>query len=294
MFVFNLQKHLIMTAQADSSKEAESSHQELQHEATLFAEPIFRFKNFTITNSFLNSFLVVILLSTFFILVGRKISKVPKGIQNFFEIILEGALKFSDSITGSRKKSEMFLPLVLGLFFFILINNWLGIFPGVGTIGFIEEYNGHKVMIPLFRGGTADLNTTLALAGFSVFIIHLVGVFSVGVWEYLNRFINLKAFIEIFENFSRDKMIAFVNPMKAFVGIIEIIGELAKVASLSFRLFGNIFAGEVLIASMMTLFAFFLPIPFLFLEVLVGLIQALIFSILVLVFLTMSTAHQEH
>ncbi len=89
-------------------------------------------------------------------------------------------------------------------------------------------------------------------------------------------------------------MIAFVNPMKAFVGLIEIVGELAKIASLSFRLFGNIFAGEVLIASMMTLFAFFLPVPFLFLEVLVGLIQALIFSILVLVFLTISTAHHEH
>jgi len=294
MFAANFQKNLVRVAQDGSPKMVESSHQEIQHEATLFAEPIFKFKNFTITNSLLNSFLVVVILSTFFILAGRKISKVPRGIQNFFEIILEGALKFSDSITGSRKKSEMFLPLVLGLFLFILINNWLGIFPGIGTVGFIEEHNGHKVLIPFFRGGTADLNTTLALASFSVLFTHLAGILAVGAWEYLNRFINIKAFIEIFKNFSRDKMIAFVNPMKAFVGLIEIVGELAKIASLSFRLFGNIFAGEVLIASMMTLFAFFLPIPFLFLEVLVGLIQALIFSILVLVFLTISTAHHEH
>ncbi len=193
MLIANSQKNLVRAAQAGSSKATESSHQEIQHEATLFAEPIFKFKNFTITNSLLNSFLVVALLSTFFILAGRKISKVPKGIQNFFEIILEASLKFSDSITRKPQKSEMFLPLVLGLFLFILINNWLGIFPGIGTIGFIEEHDGHKVLVPFFRGGTADLNTTLALASFSVLFTHLAGILAVGAWEYLNRFINIKA-----------------------------------------------------------------------------------------------------
>ena len=95
-------------------------------------------------------------------------------------------------------------------------------------------------------------------------------------------------------HFKKDKSVIFVNPIKAFVGLIEVVGEVAKVASLAFRLFGNIFAGEVLLASMMVLFAFFLPIPFMFLEILVGVIQALVFSILILVFLTMTTAEEAH
>ena len=175
----------------------------------------------------------------------------------------------------------------------LLVNNYLGIFPGIGTVGFIEIHDGSKVFVPLLRGGTADLNTTLALAVVTIVATHVFGVVTVGLWSYINRFLNFKALIEIPKKFSQDKSVIFVNPIKAFVGLIEIIGEIAKVASLSFRLFGNIFAGEVLIASMMVLFAFILPIPFLFLEVLVGMIQALVFSILILVFLTMATA-EEH
>lgn len=268
--------------------------QEIKHEATLFAEPVLSIGSFTITNSLINSVATVLILVLFFILVGRKIKKVPKGIQNFFEMILEGAISFFTTITGDRKKSEKFLPIVLSLFLFILVNNWLGILPGIGTIGFVDEHDGHEVFIPFFRGATADLNTTFALACVTVVASHVAGVFAVGAWSYLNRFVNFKAFLEIPGRFMKDKSIVLVNPIKAFVGLIEIVGEIAKVASLSFRLFGNIFAGEVLIMSMMALAAFILPIPFLFLEVLVGFIQALVFSILVLVFLTMSTAEHEH
>lgn len=267
--------------------------QEIHHEATLFAEPILEIGGFTVTNSYLNSLLTVLILVILFVAASRRIKKVPQGIQNFFEIIIDWSLKFSDSITGNRKKSEKFIPIVLGLFLFILVNNYLGIFPGIGTIGFIENHQGHDVFVPLLRGGTADLNTTLALAVVTIIATHAFGIITVGAWSYLNRFLNIKAIAEIPKKFSQDKSVIFVNPIKAFVGLIEIIGEIAKVASLSFRLFGNIFAGEVLIASMMVLFAFVLPIPFLFLEVLVGVIQALVFSILILVFLTMSTA-QEH
>jgi F-type H+-transporting ATPase subunit a len=226
--------------------------------------------------------------------VGKKITKVPKGLQNFFEIILEGALKFSDTITGDRKKSEKFIPIVLGLFLFILVNNYLGLFPGVGTIGYVEAHEGQKVFVPLLRGGTADLNTTLALAIVTIIATHVFGIITIGAWKYTNRFINFDALFDIPKQFNKDKSVIFVNPIKAFVGLIEVIGEVAKVASLSFRLFGNIFAGEVLLASMMVLFAFFLPIPFMFLEVLVGVIQALVFSILILVFLTMATADEAH
>ncbi len=267
---------------------------EIQHEPTIFAEPVFEIGKFSVTNSLLNSSLTVLILALFFVAAGKKAARIPKGIQNFFEMILGGALSFADSVTGNRKKSELYMPLILGLFLFILVNNWLGLFPGVGTIGFIESHEGHPIFIPLFRGGTADLNTTLALALFSVISVHVFGAATVGAWTHLNKFINVKTILRIPKDFAKDKNAIFINPIKAFVGVVEIIGEMAKVASLSLRLFGNIFAGEVLIASMMALFAFALPLPFMFLEILVGVIQASVFAILVLVFLSMFSVAEEH
>ncbi|PIU08341.1 MAG: hypothetical protein COZ85_02485 [Candidatus Moranbacteria bacterium CG_4_8_14_3_um_filter_34_16] len=271
------------------------SQAEISHEATLYAETIFRVGNFSVTNSLLNSWVAVFILVVFFILVGKKVAKIPKGAQNIFEIILEQAFQMANSLTGDPKKSEKFLPIALAIFLFVLINNWLGLLPGVGTIGFIEEESAGQVFVPLFRGGTADINTTLSLALFSVAASHIFGVLTIGAWKYLNKFINLNALLEIPGKIKKDPTIILVNPIHAFVGIVEIIGEIAKVASLSFRLFGNIFAGEVLLASMMAIFAFFLPLPFMFLEIIVGLIQALIFAMLTLVFFTIATEkHQEH
>ncbi|MBT4251116.1 F0F1 ATP synthase subunit A [bacterium] len=272
----------------------QGASEQVQHEITLFAEPVLKFENFTITNSLLNSFATVLILVLFFIAAGRKIKQIPKGIQNFFEMILEESLTFADTVTGSRKNSKRFLPIVLSLFLFILVNNWLGIFPGIGTIGFVDSHEGHKVFVPFFRGGTADLNTTLALALISIVGSHVFGVITVGAWNYLNRFINIKALLEIPSKFRKAPSVILVNPIKVMVGMIEIVSEIAKVASLSFRLFGNIFAGEVLLVSMMALFAFLLPLPFMFMEILVGFIQALVFAILVLVFFTMATASAEH
>lgn len=264
------------------------------HETTIFAEPIFHVGSFTVTNALLNSWLAVVILVLFFFAASRKIKKIPQGVQNLFEALLEGALNFSDSITGNRKKSEKVLPICLSLFLFILVNNYLGLMPFVGSIGLIQEHGGEKFFIPLFRGATADLNTTLALALFSIVAIHILGSLAVGSWNYLNRFINIKAFLEIPKKFKEDKNIVMVNPIKAFVSIIEVVGEAAKVASLSLRLFGNIFAGEILLVSMMSIFAFFTPIPFMFLEIIVGVIQALVFSVLVLVFMSMATTAEEH
>ena len=271
-----------------------TTQNEIQHETTLFAEPIFNIGNFTVTNSLLNSWVAVLILVIFFIALSKKVKKIPRGVQNVFEIILEQALNLADSITGDRKKSEKFLPISLSLFLFILINNWLGLLPGVGTIGFVEYAEHEKVFIPLFRGATADLNTTLALALFAVVASHIMGTILVGSWKHFNKFVNLKALAEIPGKFRKDYTIVLINPIKAFVGLVEIVGEIAKVASLSFRLFGNIFAGEVLLASMSAILAFGLPIPFMFLEVVVGLIQALIFAMLILAYLTMNTAEEEH
>ena len=123
---------------------------------------------------------------------------------------------------------------------------------------------------------------------------HIIGILAIGAWNYLNKFINIKVILEIPKHIFKEPVVLLVNPIKVFVGLVEIIGELAKVASLSFRLFGNIFAGEVLLASMSAILAFGLPIPFMFLEVLVGLIQAFVFAILILVYLSMMTTVEEH
>lgn len=267
---------------------------EIVHKNTLFAEPIFHIGSFPVTNSLMTSWVVVIIILVVSVFIKKKVALVPKGTQNAFEMVVETFLNTFDSITGSRKKSLKFFPIVFAFFIFILLSNWLGILPGVGSIGQVVSEHGEKIFIPYIRGGTADLNTTLALATIGVVASHILGVFSVGIWNHLNKFINLKTIAEIPGHVLKDPTVLMVNPIKVFVGLLEIIGELAKVASLSFRLFGNIFAGEVLLASMSAILAFGLPIPFLFLEVMVGLIQALIFAMLVLTYFTILTSAEEH
>lgn len=277
------------------AKDEHSGEQtEVAHEPTLFAEPIFHWGDLAITNSLLNSWLAVALIIILSFFIRKSIKTIPGKLQNLMEMILESALSLIDSVTGDRKKSLKFFPIVFCLFFFILINNWLGLFPGIGSIGFLEQERGHSVFVPWLRGGAADLNTTLALALFAVIASHVIGIITVGAWKYINRFINIKAFLEIPQKALREPTIVLVNPIKAFVGVVEIISEIAKVASLSFRLFGNVFAGEVLLASIAVIFAFLLPIPFMFLEVLVGIIQALVFAMLTLVYLTIAVSEEEH
>ena len=261
---------------------------EVSHEVTLFSEPVFHIGSFSVTNSLLNSWLAVFLIAIIAVLIGRSIRRVPRGLQNFAEFVVEGALKLADSVTNDRQKTLKIFPVVFSVFLFILVNNWLGLIPGVGSIGFIESADGHSVFVPLFRGATADLNTTLALALFTVVASNIFGIVSVGAWNYFNKFVNLKALGQIPSKITKEPTIALVSPITFFVGLIEIIGEIAKVASLSFRLFGNIFAGEVLLTSIAVIFAFGLPIPFMFLEIIVGIVQALIFAILTLVYFTIA------
>lgn len=277
-----------------SGQEKKEVNTEIKHETTIFAEPIFHVGGFNITNSLLNTWIIVILILIIGLITRSRVNMVPRGIQNIWEAVIEGFLGIFDSVTGSREKSLKFFPLVFSFFIFILFSNWIGLLPGFGSIGKVVMENGEKVFIPYLRGGTADLNTTLALASIGVVASHILGVMAVGAWHYLNKFINLKTLMEIPRKIMKDPTVILVNPIKAFVGLIEIIGEVAKVASLSFRLFGNVFAGEVLLASMSAILAYGLPIPFMFLEVIVGLIQALIFAVLILAYLTMNTTAEEH
>ena len=257
-------------------------------EITLFAEPIFHIGNFPITNSLLTSWVAVFFIILLSLAIRKKTKRIPSIFQSIVETVVEGALNMMDLVTNDRHKSKKVFPVVFTIFVFILVNNWLGLIPGIGSVSF----DGHHI----FRGGTADLNTTLALGLFAVIAANVFGVMSVGAWEYFNKFINIKALLEIPKKIRKEPTIILVNPITFFVGLIEIISEIAKIASLSFRLFGNVFAGEVLLASIAAILAWGLPLPFMFLEVIVGLIQALIFAILTLVYFTIaSTSHEsEH
>lgn len=267
---------------------------EIQHEHTLFAEPIFKIGDFAVTNSLLNTWLVILVVAIFCLFLKSKIKLVPRGLQNLLETLIEGLFGLFDSVTGSREKTIKFFPLIFAFFIFILLNNWLGLLPGVGSVGQVALVHGEKVFVPFFRGGTADLNTTLALASIGVVISHIFGIIALGAWNYLNKFINFKALLEIPKKVFKDPTVLIVNPVKIFVGLLEIISEIAKVLSLSFRLFGNILAGEILLASMAAIAAWGLPIPFMFLEVMVGLIQSFIFAMLVLTYLTVMTTEEQH
>ncbi|PIR07103.1 MAG: hypothetical protein COV55_01590 [Candidatus Komeilibacteria bacterium CG11_big_fil_rev_8_21_14_0_20_36_20] len=261
-----------------------SAHEEHAH--TLYAEPVFNIGNFTVTNSLLTSWLAVFLIIILSLIIRFKIKKIPSVFQSVVEMIIDGALNMMDLVTNDRQKSRRIFPVIFCIFIFILFNNWLGLLPGVGSISF----DGHS----LFRGGTADLNTTLALGLFSVIAANIFGVIVVGGWNYFNKFINLKAILAIPAKVTKDPTVLFINPIHFFVGFIEIVSEVAKIASLSFRLFGNVFAGEVLLASISALIAFGVPLPFIFLEIIIGVIQALIFAVLTLVYFTIASTAHEH
>lgn len=267
---------------------------EILHEVTLYAEPVAHIGSFQITNALVTSWIAVVIIIILSIAVRLSLKKIPGKLQHLMELIYEGGLSLADQVTNNRAKSKRIFPVVISIFFFVLINNWLGIMP-LGAFGQIQGHHGELAFIPFIRSGTADINTTLALAIMAVVGANLFGAFTLGAWKMFNKFVNLKALLSIPSKIKKDPTIIMVAPITFFVGLLEIIGEGAKVASLSFRLFGNVFAGEVLLASMAALLAYAIPIPFLFLEVLVGVVQALIFSMLTLVYFTVaSDDHEEH
>lgn len=248
---------------------------------SLAAEPIFHIGNFPITNSLLMSWVVLAFLTGLSVTVKKKLTAAPKGLQNVIEYVFEALLGMIDGVTGNREQSRKFFPIIVTIFLFVILSNWIGLLPGMGTIGINEELHGKNVLVPFIRAGSADLNFTLALAVVSVLATQIFGIAAIGAVKYAQKF--------------------FVNPFKkpyfigTFVGFLELISEMTKLVSFSFRLFGNIFAGEILLTVMLMLVPYLVPLPFLFLEIFVGFVQALVFSMLTLVFMKMATVeHSDH
>jgi len=242
---------------------------------SLRAETLFYIGPFPVTNALALSALVFILFVAIAFSLRKRITMIPGRIQNVAEVVVEGALGIMDTVLGDRRKSEKYFPLVFTVFIFILCSNWLGLLPGVGSL-IVTNPEG---TIPLFRSPASDLNFTLALALIAITFVNIASSRAIGLRQRAKAFFNFK------------------GPIDFFVGILEIVSEFAKIISLSFRLFGNVFAGEVLLAIMAFLVPYVIPLPFLFLEIFVGTIQAFIFAMLTTVFVGMALAghgEEEH
>ncbi len=233
------------------------------------AEPVFHIGNFKVTNSLLLSGVVFVfffaIAATYFTQSRRE----KKGMFFYFiTFILKSLYDFFESVF--HEKIWVFYSLVTSFFLFILLQNWFGLLPGVGSL-LIKVSEGARIeQVPLFRANTADLNTTFSLAIISFILIQVYGFRYLGFGGYIGKFVNLK------------------SPIGFFTGVLETISEFSKILSFAFRLFGNIFAGEVLLAVIAFLIPVLVPFPFLLLEVFVGFIQALVFAMLTSAFIALA------
>ncbi|MBU1032270.1 F0F1 ATP synthase subunit A [Patescibacteria group bacterium] len=237
------------------------------HEIVLKPEILGYFKSLPITNTLLVGWITIIVLALFSFVATRKVSLIPSGLQNLFELVIDFGYGTVEELSG-EKRAKVFFPIVMTFFLFILVSNWMGLLPGFSTITFEHQ--------PLLRSMNSDLNMTLALALISAFLTHTFAIHYLGILDYLKKWFSL-------------------NPIFLFVGFMEIVGEFTKIVSLSFRLFGNIFAGEVALLTIASIFAFVIPLPFYFLEIIVGFVQAAVFMMLTLVFMVLlSRKHEAH
>ena len=267
----------------------------------LKAEQIVHVWGIPITNTMLMSWLVMLVLIVCGYVIGKNLQKIPSKAQTFFETLFSFLLDYFEEVLESRELARRFFPLITTFFLFILLGNWFGLIPGVGSVFIehsepVEAYEESGVVvggdvleeetvkaethettqhIALFHPVSVDLNFTLALAIISFFIVEVSGVMYVGALHYASKFINLR------------------SPVGFLVGLIELLSEVARLVSFSFRLFGNMFAGKTLILVAMFFVPLILPVPLMLYEVFVGFIQASIFSLLTLFFvkLAISEAH---
>lgn len=240
----------------------------------LKAEHLGSIWGFPITNSVLMAWVVMAILIGFGYFFKKSLSVVPGKVQAGVELAFESALAYMTEVLESEKLARRFFPLIASIFFFILAINELEFFPGVGSIGL--EHAGE--LIPLFHAPTADLNFTLALAIIAFFTIEIAGIAALGFFKYSSRYVNLS------------------SPTGFVVGLIELVSNLGRLISFSFRLFGNIFAGEVLIMIVLFFLPYVVPAPLMGFEMFIGFVQAVVFAMLTLFFIKLSVMepHEAH
>jgi len=270
-------------------------------EIVISPDPIFTIPgiNFPVTNTLLCTWIVIVTLIVLVFAAGRRRDLVPRGFQNFAEWAVESLLNLVEGVSG-KVKGRKFFPLVASLFIFILFANLLDVLPGIDTIGTIREgTNAANILslgpihflfgddsskiIPWFRPPTSDLNLTFAMAVVVVIVCQIVGFVTLGTGEHLAKYFKFK------ELFTQPTGI-----IEFFVGIIELVTELSRLLSFSFRLFGNIFAGSAVLAVFGFLTVGLGNVIFIPLELFVAFVQALVFSLLTVVFLEMASTGHGH
>ena len=222
----------------------------------------------TLTSTLLTSWVVMGVLIAIAYVVGRNPKMVPSKLQSVFELIIGGVYDYIADVLGSKRLAMKYFPIVTTIFFFVLGLNWFGLLPGVTSVGMYQMHGSESTFVPFLYPSATDLNITIAFAIIAFVTVEVAGVSVLGVWKYAGKFINFK------------------SPLAFVIGIIELISELARLIAFSFRLFGNIFAGKVLLLVVMFLTTpYIVPVPLLAYEAFVGFIQAFIFAILTLYFI---------
>jgi F-type H+-transporting ATPase subunit a len=272
---------------------AAGAHGDAHHEHVLppHAVELWRPLGFPITNSMFVTWIVAGSLIVFAQIATRRMKEVPSGAQNFWEWLVESLYSFLEGIIGHDlvKKTFWFFATI---FIFILFSNWFGLIPGIGTIGYgVQTDHGFMITQPWFRGANADLNMTLAMAMIFFVCWTVWALQSNGPIGFL-----LHLFAPKGETTGALKLLMVV--VFIAVGLLEVVSILFRPISLSFRLYGNIFAGENMLESMARLIpgwlgAILVPIPFYFMELLVGIVQALVFMLLTAVFTMLICQHDE-
>ena len=217
-----------------------------------------------ITATLLTAWLSMFILLAVAWYIGRALYIVPSKKQSVVELLIGGAYNYTADTLESKDLARRYFPILMTIFLFILVMNWVGLFPGVTSIGYYDH--GH--LIPFLYPPATDLNITIAFALIAFVVIEFAGIAMLGVWKYAGKFIN------------------FSSPLAFAIGLIELVSEIARLIAFSFRLFGNIFAGKTLLVVAMALATpYLLPVPILAYEVFVGFIQAFIFAVLKLFFI---------
>ena len=241
--------------------------------ASLQPELITVVTGFPVTNTIIATIAVDFILLFFLYKAATSIRVAPNGIQSFIEPVITYMYDLTEQISGTR--AAKIFPWFATFFIVILATNLFGLLPGITAIGFFENDHGKTHLVPLFRAATTDFNMTLALGTVSIVATHVLTINTIGIVGYLKKFLSF-------------------NPINLLIGLLEFVLEFVKIISLSFRLFGNIFAGEVVLVAVSGIFVFLAPLPFIMLETIVALVQALVFAMLTMVFMAvLSTPHSE-
>jgi len=262
-----------------------------QPHPALPAETIFHLFGFPITNSIIAAWLSIIVLVGLSYAATRRMKLIPVRLQNFLEFAINALLDFCISVAG-EKNGRRFFPIIATIFLFVIANAWLSLLPGFGSILVISSEGEAS---HLLRGANTDINMPLALALISFVVVEYFGLRSLGL-RYLGKFVNVGQFFRSIGQLFRGRLKAglgglFNGLIDIFVGVLETLSELIRIVSFTFRLFGNMTAGEILLLITAFLIPWIFALPFYGLELLVGFVQALIFGGLTLVFLTIAVTH---